>query len=368
MKRRSDGRYVDTATITLLNGKKSRKFFYGSTPAEVKAKMLAFHGEAGKGPKFLAVAEAWRAEHVSRVSFKTWDCYAAPYRRITDHFATSYVAQITPPMVNAFIGELSKQKYSLRTVRAHIAALNMIFKHAIFCGYIETNPAAYVKPPSGLQTTKRKLPDEELVERVKASAGLDFGLFAYLLLYTGMRRGEALALKYEDIQFEKSLVRVSRSIYFDNNKPIIKTPKTSAGTRDIVLLDVLSEKLDHAGKGYLFQRGGEPLTLSAFQKRWERYCLEAGLAEDVVTKTRSDATHRINTAHKTKYHMTPHQLRHAFATILFEAGLDEKDTQELLGHASIAMTRDVYTHIRSSRKVKTASLLNEYLAKEEAET
>ncbi|MGE4277205.1 MAG: tyrosine-type recombinase/integrase [Lawsonibacter sp.] len=63
----------------------------------------------------------------------------------------------------------------------------------------------------------------------------------------------------------------------------------------------------------------------------------------------------------------PHQLRHAFATTLFEAGIEEKDAQELLGHSSITLTHDVYTHIRSARKEKTASCLNEYLAQDEAE-
>ena len=55
---------------------------------------------------------------------------------------------------------------------------------------------------------------------------------------------------------------------------------------------------------------------------------------------------------------TPHQLRHAYATILFDAGLDDKDAQELLGHANISTTRDIYTHITQKRREKTAAILN----------
>ena len=56
--------------------------------------------------------------------------------------------------------------------------------------------------------------------------------------------------------------------------------------------------------------------------------------------------------------ITPHQLRHAYATILFDAGIDDKDAQELLGHANISTTRDIYTHISKSRFEKTAQKLN----------
>lgn len=58
-----------------------------------------------------------------------------------------------------------------------------------------------------------------------------------------------------------------------------------------------------------------------------------------------------------------HQLRHSYATMLFECGIEVKDAQDLLGHSTIAMTQDVYTHIRDKRKEDTAALLNKQLAK-----
>lgn len=76
------------------------------------------------------------------------------------------------------------------------------------------------------------------------------------------------------------------------------------------------------------------MTETQFQRQWELYCQATGLK------------------------ITPHQLRHAFATILFDAGIDDKDAQELLGHANLSTTRDIYTHITQSRKKKTVSLLN----------
>ena len=60
----------------------------------------------------------------------------------------------------------------------------------------------------------------------------------------------------------------------------------------------------------------------------------------------------------TEMQITPHQLRHAYATILYEAGIKDKDAQDLLGHANIQTTRDIYTHITNNRRAETAALLN----------
>lgn len=367
MKKRADGRYVETITVTLPNGRTSRKYFYGRTQAELRRKLVEYRGEVQKGPLFSTVAEEWKEAHFARVAHKTTECYNAPFARALEWFQDHRISDITPVMLNGYVGDVARQGYSLRTVRAHIAVLNMIFEHAIYSGYLEHNPASSVKPPAGLKTTRRELPPDGLVEKIEQSISLDFGLFAYLLLYTGMRRGEALALRWEDIDFDAKMIHVTKSIYHDNNKAVVKAPKSSAGTRDIILLDRLSAQLPKRQRGYVFDRDGQPLTLSAFQKRWKKYCLAAGLAVDHVTENVDPNTKRTRKTHAVEYLVTPHQLRHAYATILFEAGLDEKDAQELLGHSTIALTRDIYTHIRSTRKQKSASRLNDHLAQVEAE-
>lgn len=76
------------------------------------------------------------------------------------------------------------------------------------------------------------------------------------------------------------------------------------------------------------------MTETQFQRQWKLYQKESGVSA------------------------TPHQLRHAYATILFEAGLDDKDAQELLGHANISTTRDIYTHITNKHREETAKKLN----------
>ena len=162
---------------------------------------------------------------------------------------------------------------------------------------------------------------------------VSFGIFAYFLLYTGCRRGEALALRYEDIDYENKTILINKSLYWQGNKAEIKSTKTKAGTRSIILLDALAAKLPK-GTGYVFG-GDAPLTNTAFRRRWDKYIKISGVTA------------------------TCHQLRHLFATILYECGIDEKLAQELLGHSSITVTRNVYTHIRRQHLSAAAQMLNE---------
>lgn len=173
---------------------------------------------------------------------------------------------------------------------------------------------------------------------MKNGADAPFGLFALICLYAGLRRGEALALRYEDIDREQGVIHVTKAVEFVGNNPHIKPPKTAAGYRDAVLLDALSSAIPD-GTGLIFCRDdGSPLTKTQYRKRWLKYCDAIG------------------------FEITAHQLRHGFATILYEAGIPDKDAQELMGHSSIAITRDVYTHIRQSRRSDTASRLNKFVS------
>ena len=219
----------------------------------------------------------------------------------------------------------------------HRDILNMIFNTAIVSGYMTVNPCAAVSLPRNLPVTKRELPSDEAITAVRYGVDEPFGLFAMVCLYAGLRRGEALALKYDDIDRKNNIIHITKSVEYVGNNPHIKPPKTAAGYRDVILLDILSEKIPE-GHGYLFSApNGELLTKMQYRKRWEKYCESIG------------------------YTLTAHQLRHGFATILYEAGVQDKDAQELLGHSSIAVTRDVYTHIRQTHKAETAKQLNDYV-------
>ena len=325
MIKRADGRYQEAITI---NGK--RKFFYGRTKAEVLRKMKEYDQDRERGQKFKTVADAWSRWHEGEVSYHGHIAYKTAYNRLCERFGDRRINEITSQEIASYINELALKRYSKRTVQAYRTCMSLIYDYGVLHGMANNNPVKIVAIPKNLKTTKRELPEQSDIEKIKKSLNHPFGLFAYFLMLTGLRRGEALALTYNDIDFERKTISVTKSLVWTPNQPEIKSTKTEAGNRTVILHDALAEVLPR-GKGYIF---GGPLTQTEYRRLWKSYCDESGVT------------------------CTPHQLRHYYATILYEAGIDEKMAQELLGHSSITVTRDIYTHIRMSRLDHAAELIN----------
>lgn len=350
MYQRPDGLFEK---IIVVDGK--RIAFRGKTEAEVNKKMVEFHERKELGRKFDEVAEEWEKEHFPTLAYNTIRGYKPALDRALERFGGDYIKKITPTDINSFIVQFSRQGWALKTVQTQILVLNLIFSKAVVDGDVETNPVEYVRPPKNLSKKARGLPSQEQIEIIKDSVSHEFGLFPFFLLYTGCRLGEALGVQFKDIDRESKMITISKSVYHVGNIPQIKEPKTEAGIRKVILLEKLLAVLPSWRKSeedhYLFSGTDTPLTASQVRLAWNKYCRENGLAERKEDKS--------GKAYYVPY-VTPHQLRHSYATILFEAGVPEKDAQELLGHANISITRDIYTHIRTTRKEKTAELLNQF--------
>ena len=113
--------------------------------------------------------------------------------------------------------------------------------------------------------------------------------------------------------------------------------KTENSTRTVILLDRVADVMKKNKKGIIFcNNNGGYLTKKQYDIQWRKWQKE----------------------NDTK--ITAHQLRHGFATMLYEAGIDLKDAQNLMGHSDIKTTQTIYTHIREKRKEETAKKLNEF--------
>lgn len=333
MTRRSDGRWQVKKTI---NGK--LVYFYSIEKTEKQAQrdierqLLEYSAQAATSLRFSVVAEEWKYEHIEKISHRTWCGYEAHYKRAVAQFGDRDIATITANDVQRFINLLASKGYAFKTVKTALQVLSLIMDYAMLHNNLERNVCSIVTVPKNLKKEKRELPSESEIKRVKNSVDCHFGLFAYVVLFTGMRRGEALALTDKDIDFKCKTISVNKSVYFVGNQPRIKSTKTVAGTREIYLLDCLADKLK-GKKGYIFG-GDKPMTEQAFQRAWEHYAKDSGVT------------------------VTPHQLRHAYATLLYDAGIDPKSAQRLLGHSDYKTTMDIYTHISESRKQLDFEKLN----------
>lgn len=340
--KRKDGRYQYKLRI---NGKE--KYFYSGEPTirkaekDINEQILIYKTTEQNRNTFYVVADNWNSDYRKKHSDLNYrKNLRAAYERIIEYFGKEvYIKDLTAVELNLFINKLVLKEYSKKTIATHKSVLNMIFNYAILNGYITYNPMQDIKLPGGLPKKQREMPATDDI-KIVSSHFEGFDLLPFFLLYTGCRKSEALAIRSEDIDFDKKTIKIRNHVIHDGNKPIFEPVlKTESAEREVILLDRLAEVIPKKFNGFLFSMAGDgkdPLTKSAFAKRWKKYC----------------DTYNVN--------ITAHQLRHGYATMLFEAGIDVKDAQELMGHSDINLTRQIYTHIRSERKKETADKLNKF--------
>lgn len=322
---RPDGLHETILRVTMPDGTKKRKAFRGKTDTEVYRKVREFNSkqeEVPTGVLFKSVADDWWEEIEPTLAHNTAKSYRPAKERAADHFGKHPVDKITAQDINQYIIEFSATR-AKKTVITQLQVIRQILRKAELDGYIQYNPAGSVKPPKNLPQTRREAPDKKQIKLIKSSVGIPFGMFAFLVYHTGCRRGEALALTGKDIDRKKKRISIRHSVYYIGNKPYIKEPKTERGVRTVPLLDALDAVLPKKlPVGYLFSEpDGSPLTNDHFTEMYDRYREQSGVT------------------------VTPHQIRHGYATALFENGIDPKTAQALLGHAQLSTTMDIYTHV-----------------------
>ena len=334
-----------TKAVQLPDG--TRKYIRAKTQAELDEKVLKAQILVNSG------VDICSEETFGHFAQMWYDLYKKPYLRenslkyvLNQHILPVIggyrLRDISPMQIQAIMVSLCKKSNSLQSkVLIH---LRSIFKAAQENGLVAKSPVSSMLKPGGRRTAeKTALTPQEgrlLVERVTNPRANTFLLIA---LHTGMRRGEILGLKWEDIDFESKVIHVRHNAILGKGATSIQdTLKTDAGRRDLPLSEELEERLVKCrhisrSKFVLAMKNGKPLTQSAYKSMWK--LVERELPEN---------------------HVTAHVLRHTYITRLFEAGLDIKEIQYLAGHSTVDMTLRVYTHYdRRSREGKTAEKVRE---------
>lgn len=325
MYKRKDGRWAEKITI---DGK--QRWFYAKTKPDLIRKIAAYKSETENGITFAELADRWYESVKPNLAYNTTRGYTPAVRRAKEQFGVQYAKDITPVQIDAFIVTFSNGM-AQKTVSTQLSVLNMIFVYGVSKGHILFNPARDIKIPPNLPKRKVTAPSSEDIAAVKANVDKPFGLFAYMALYTGLRRGELLALNWSDVHLDRRTIDVNKSVYHINNKPYIKKPKTEASLSTVPIVAALYKVLEKIPadqrKGLIFtNKDGNMLTESNWQDMWEEYARMSGVKA------------------------TPHQFRHAFATMLFEADLPPEKMQVLLRHAQFGTTLDIYTDIRKKKQ------------------
>lgn len=249
---------------------------------------------------------------------------------------------------------------SYKTVKNIRGVLSSAYEYAIENSYIKDNPVLKSKMPSFAHSIKSDVPEysaEQVRKLLLFAKENDSHIYIFLLLalYTGLRKGELLALTWEDVDYDKKLLRVNKS-RTGSRKAIttqITTPKTESSNRKIPLNDTVLEALkaekkrqdEHAeilGNGYdkrsfiIRTVLGKPyVNLSAINRVVNRLTEKAGLP-----------------------HCTIHGFRHSVASILDDNGVPIQDISVLLGHESVQTTERIYINRRKTAKAETIETLD----------
>ena len=196
------------------------------------------------------------------------------------------------------------------------------------------------------------------------------GVPVLLMLYCGLRRGELLALLWSDIDFENSKLNVNKAANMPTNASSIKAPKTEAGNREIpipaAIMPAVKEARRAATSLYVCPavKTGGMMSAQAFSEAWKSYMhflnLCAGGRDKVRTKNKDGQVQFIPGVQAMEP-FTAHQLRHSYATMLYDANVDLKTAQKLCGHADIQTLMNIYTELSEEKEGLGTDALNSYL-------
>lgn len=293
-----------------------------------------------------AYCEDWLSDiaqgRVAKSTFKNYCHYLR--KQVYPALGKQKLVRLASRDIQKLYGALSARGLSGRTVRYTHTVLNSALEHAVKQRLIPNNPCKYTQLPR-LDTKEMNAMNE--VERaafMETATENRMHVYFALLLATGLRPAEGLALRWGDFDPVGKTIRIIRTLEYVSGKAYFKEPKTKRSRRTINLHDgTVALLLEHRQKGLMpgelifSTLTGEPFSTANVLNRYFKPCLvEAGLA---TIETTEKGTERI----VSKFRM--YDLRHTHATMLLGANVNPKIVSERLGHASVSLTLDTYSHI-----------------------
>jgi len=350
------------------DGTRRMKTIYGTTIKEVEKKERELRGNIELGLNVsdkLTVrqwSDIWLKTFKTNIANNTYVRYSGIVRnQINPVLGDMLLSNVRLNILQKLINDMA-EKYAPATVKKTKDVLHQMFQQAVRSQYIPINPAENIVTPKFYQKNRETIPAEHIKTIVEFCRDYKNGAFIMTLLYTGLRRGEILALQVKDIDFVNGYISVTKAVEFLCNSPNIKVPKTPKSIRMIPILAPLIPYLkkitdgknenDFVFTGYdgnLYTKSSIQRLFKAFNRDYNRY----------ITRLKHQTDETVS--------FTMHQFRHTFCTMMYDAGVDVKTAQEILGHSSINVTLDIYTHLSQYKKEINIDKINAYIENQSKE-
>lgn len=372
---REDGSYQ--ARFTNSFGK--MQYVYAKTITEVRNKLdeAKFNDKIASGTKVDKITlnqwfDIWMNTYNLSIRDTTRMQYNKMYDKIRDNIGRIRIKNITSTTIQQTLNSLSSDPYRKR-VRS---LLHAMFERAMDDGYITKNPVKRSEwKVSGIPQKERvplNLEQESIFidyiykPRCKQSKLEHVEMFEFIL-NTGLRLGEVTGLKWEDIDFDNKVINVNRSLSstptIDRNgikcgrHPRFNEPKSEAGKRKIPLDNKALEILNYERK-----RDNEINSIYEPPEGFENLIfvswLNTPIYDDTIRRTMRKITLELQAKYSDFPNVSPHVLRHTFATRCVEKGMNIKTLQTIMGHSNQSITMNVYTHTTSDGYTEALNILN----------
>lgn len=366
IRQRSDGRWEGRLELGWTAEGRQRRSVYGRTRQEVVVKLRAAKARDERGlpavNERISVAGYlvhWLETVEPRVRPKTFVGYRTiAVNHIIPDLGSHKLARLQPADVSAFLAKLQREGLSSRTTSHVRAVLRTALSDAERWGEVSRNVAALADAPRVPRPSPKVLSPPEVRRVIDAVGGTVLDNIVAAALYTGMRQGELLGLRWCDVDFDRSQLTVGAALQRLSGADRLVEPKTSHSRRTLRLpgpaLDALAAERKRQLEAQL-----------ASGPRWRPTI--AGL---VFTDHRgrpligTTITHRLQRTLKAAGvpPMRFHHLRHAFAGLMLASGVDLATVSHLLGHSSVALTASTYAGILPSLRDDAAARLERLLA------
>jgi integrase len=362
--KRDDGRWVAVLSLGYVNGKRKRKSIYGDTRKEVQEQLTAALRDQQQNLPIVnekmtveQFMRKWLDEVVQppRRRIRTYHLYNENTRLyINPMLGKIALARLTPLEVQGFVNALVARGYKPRTVQIAHGILRNALNQALRWGMVQRNVASLVTLPKAQRVKQKFLSPDEARILLNHIKGDRLEALFTVALALGLRKSEALGIRWQDIDFDQKTATVQVELVYNKKQFMLEPLKTENGRRRLALPQFAVDAL-------LVLRDKQAQEQAYLGEHWHNdfgLVFTTSLGTPLSTRNVTRSFHRL-LAKAGLERMRFYDMRHTCASLLLVQGVPLRVVMEILGHSQISLTANTYTHVIQPLVTDAASRLDE---------